>query len=157
MEKEESVVSEKKKKLGFKISWPGSSSKDSAKRSETSPDPKIPSEIAEELNLSPKARKATERWQFGAKAALKQQQAKVVVAQLVETLARDSISPKEFFQKSQQHQKRITTKYFSKQVSSNIDPFILPWTPIPRFAGSQKCNFQTGVSFKWLSIGLFSI
>ena len=117
MEKEDSVEkkSKSKKKVGFKISWPGSSSKESA-GSETSPE-KVSSERAEELNLSPKVRKATERWQFGAQTALKKQQAKVVVAQLVETLARDSINPKEFFQKSQEHQKSITTKFFSKQVS----------------------------------------
>ena len=44
-----------KKKVGFKISWPGSSSKDSA-GSETSPDSKISSEITEEP-LSPELRK----------------------------------------------------------------------------------------------------
>ena len=112
--------SKSKKKVGFKISWPGSSSKDSA-GSETSPDSKISSEIAEEP-LSPEVRKATEKLDW--KTAVKKQQAKVVVAQLVETLARESISSKEFFQKHQEqqkeHQKSIATKYFSKQVSSNV-------------------------------------
>ena len=110
--------SKTKKKIGFKISLPGSSSKDSA-GSETCPDTNMSSEIAQQP-LSPEVRKATHKWRRGAETAVKKQQAKVVVAQLVETLARDSISYKDFFQKSQEHQKSITTKYFSKQVSSNV-------------------------------------
>ena len=114
--------SKSKKKVGFKISWPGSSSKDSA-GPETCPDTNMSSEIAQQP-LSPEVRNATDKWRRGAQTAVKKQQAKVVVAQLVETLARESISSKEFFQKHQEqqkeHQKSIATKYFSKQVSSNV-------------------------------------
>ena len=113
--------SKSKKKIGFKISLPGSSSKDSA-GSETCPDTNMSSETAQPL--SPEVRNATDKWRRGAETAVKKQQAKVVVAQLVETLARESISSKEFFQKHQEqqkeHQKSIATKYFSKQVSSNL-------------------------------------
>ena len=89
---------------------------------------KISSEIAEEPCLSPKVRLAiVNLWQEVATTAVKIQQAKVVVAQLVETLARESISSKEFFQKHQEqqkeHQKSIATKYFSKQVElTTLDP-----------------------------------